>query len=104
MAKIDFTVPHALALDEVRARIAAGIPKLREKIPGGAEVEADWQPENRLVLSIKAMGQTITVDGELAETEVRGVTSVPMMLSMMAGQIGEMVQDSIARMLAKPVA
>jgi len=102
MASLDFAVPHDLDRAEARRRIEAGLPKLEAAIPGNAEVAAEWQAEDRMHLTIRVMGQTITVDGELTGTEVRGMTAVPMMLSMMAGQIGEMVSDSIRRMLAKP--
>jgi hypothetical protein len=44
------------------------------------------------------------VDGAVTGSEVRGETKVPMMLSMMAGQIRDMVTESISRMLAKPAA
>ncbi|MGR3453121.1 polyhydroxyalkanoic acid system family protein [Pseudooceanicola sp.] len=104
MAKVEFAVPHDLDAAEARRRIEAGLPKLQAAIPGNAEVEAEWQGAERMVLTIRVMGQTVTVDGEVTETEVLGVTKVPMMMSMMAGQIGDMVTESITRMLAKPVA
>jgi len=104
MARIDFTVPHDLDQPEARRRIEAGLPKLEAAIPGGAEVTSDWQDQERMVLTIRVMGQTIVVDGAVTGSEVRGETRVPMMLSMMAGQIRDMVTESISRMLAKPAA
>ncbi|MGR3323349.1 MAG: polyhydroxyalkanoic acid system family protein [Pseudooceanicola sp.] len=103
MAK-EFEIAHDLGQEEARRRIAAGIPKLREKIPGNPEVAAEWQDGGRLALRITAMGQTIRVDGEVGEDAVRGETRVPVMLSVMAGQIADVVRESITRMLAKPAA
>lgn len=48
------------------------------------------------------MGQKTAADLEIGETIVSGTVKIPMMLSMMAGPIGEFVKTSAERMLSKP--
>lgn len=102
MPSIDFTVPHALSKEDAAARLLAGIPKLEKAIPGGGDVTAERVGDDGMILSIKAMGQTITVDSVLTDTAVGGQVNVPLILAMMQNQIRDMVQDSVSRMLAKP--
>lgn len=102
MADIQFDIPHDLGKAEARRRIEAGLPKLEAHIPGGGTVEPAWQGDDRLFLAIKAMGQKIAADLEIGETIVSGTVKIPMMLSMMAGPIGEFVKTSAERMLSKP--
>ena len=104
MAEPDFTVSHDLSREEAAARLLAGIPKLEEKIPGGAKVSAEQEGEHRMNLTIVAMGQTIRIASRLEEAAVTGDVKVPMMMAMMKGQIVGVVEDAVARMLAKPVA
>ena len=103
MSEPDFTVRHDLSREEAAARLLAGIPKLEQKIPGGAKVEADQQGEDRMLLTIHAMGQVIRIDSRLEEAAVTGDVTVPLMMKMMKGQIVSVVEDAVSRMLAKPV-
>ncbi|KQI67513.1 Putative polyhydroxyalkanoic acid system protein (PHA_gran_rgn) [Loktanella sp. DSM 29012] len=102
MPSVDFNVPHALPKEDAAARLLAGIPKLEKAIPGGGDVQAERVGDDGMILSIKAMGQTITVDSVLSDSAVSGQVKVPLMLAMMQTQIRDMVQDSVTRMLAKP--
>jgi hypothetical protein len=102
MADMHFDIPHELGAQEARRRIEAGLPKLAAHIPGGGTVEPRWQDHDRLALAITAMGQTISADLTVGETDVAGVVKIPMMLSMMAGPIGAFVKTSAEKMLAKP--
>jgi Putative polyhydroxyalkanoic acid system protein (PHA_gran_rgn) len=102
MAIIPFDIPHALGKDEARRRIAAGLPKLAQHIPGGGTVEADWTGADTLALAIVAMGQKVAVDMTVGAADVGGTVKVPMMLAMMSGPITEFVKTSAEKMLAKP--
>ncbi|GAA3251681.1 polyhydroxyalkanoic acid system family protein [Sphingomonas yabuuchiae] len=96
-----FRHPHSLGHAEARRRIEQGLPKLEAKIPGGGQVSSEWPAEDRLILTIIAMGQTVKADMEIADTALRGTVAIPMMLSMMAGPIGEFVKTSAEKMLSK---
>lgn len=99
---IDFDIPHALGKDEARRRIVAGVPKLEQHIPGGGTVDARWQGNDALAMTITAMGQKVAVDMVVSDGACRGTVTVPMMLAMMAGPISEFVKTSAAKMLGKP--
>lgn len=101
MASIPFDIPHHLGKQEARRRIEAGLPKLEQHIPGGGRVEADWQADDRLAMTIHAMAQKVAVQLAVEEDALRGTVAVPMMLSMMAGPISEFVKTSAEKMLAK---
>jgi hypothetical protein len=102
MADLQFDIPHSLGKAEARRRINGGLPKLAAHIPGGGTVDPKWRSEDRLTLSIKAMSQKIAADLEIHDEVVRGTVKIPMMLSMMAGPIGEFVKTSAEKMLSKP--
>ncbi|WP_230482491.1 polyhydroxyalkanoic acid system family protein [Sphingomonas sp. Leaf21] len=101
MASVNFDIPHALGHAAARRRIEQGLPKLEAKIPGGGQVTSEWPADDRLMLTIIAMGQTVKADMNIADDALRGTVAIPMMLSMMAGPIGEFVKTSAEKMLAK---
>lgn len=98
-----FEVPHDLGKDEAKRRIENGLPALEKHIPGGGSVTSNWTADDRLTLSISAMGQSIDVGIEVEDAVVRGDVAVPMMLSMMSGAIRDFVEKSSRIMLEKPV-
>jgi putative polyhydroxyalkanoate system protein len=83
---IDVDLPHNLGKDEARRRIANNIHKLREHIPGGAQVQSGWTGD-QLNLDVAAMGQTVaaTIDVHDKSVHLRGL--LPGMLGMFAGVI-----------------
>ena len=101
MASVDFDIPHELGQAEARRRIEQGLPKLEAHIPGGGQVQSEWPADDRLMLTIIAMGQTVKADMNIADRAITGTVAIPMMLSMMAGPISEFVKTSAEKMLAK---
>jgi putative polyhydroxyalkanoate system protein len=92
MAKpIQVDLPHKLGRDEARRRIANNIHKLKEHIPGGAQVDSSWQGDD-LDLAINAMGQAVTAHIGVEETKIRVAVMLPGMLGMFAGPIEAMLQ------------
>ena len=89
---IQVDLPHKLGRDEARRRIANNIHKLKEHIPGGAQVESSWVGDE-LDLSIQAMGQAINAKIGVEETVVRVRVLLPGMLAMFAGPIEAMLQN-----------
>lgn len=99
---MQFDIPHRLGKAEAKRRIEAGIPKLERHIPGGGTVQAHWTGEDKVAMTVTAMGQKIDVDMIVDEAAVHATVAVPMMLSMMAGAISGFVQTSAEKMLAPP--
>ena len=82
--KVD--LPHKLGRDEARRRIANNIHKLREHIPGGAQVDSSWAGDD-LTLAIHALGQAVQAKIGVEETKVHLKMVLPGMLGMFSGMI-----------------
>jgi hypothetical protein len=63
-------LPHRLGAVEARRRIAGGIGRLEDHIPGGATVRSSWQGD-QLTLHVGAMGQEIDAKVDVQEAIVR---------------------------------
>jgi putative polyhydroxyalkanoate system protein len=88
---IEVDLPHKLGKEEARRRIAGNVHKLREHIPGGADVQSAWQGD-QLNLDIAAMGQTVGASIDVAETTVRVRVMLPGMLGIFASPVQAMLQ------------
>jgi putative polyhydroxyalkanoate system protein len=92
-------LPHRLGKEEARNRIARNIGKLGDHIPGGAaEVRSDWTGD-RMQLLVKAMGQEVRANIDVAETIVRLEVTLPAMLSFFGKQIEGLIRRQGAEML-----
>ena len=67
---IQVDLPHKLGAEEAKRRIDGGIGRLKEFIPGGAEVRSAWTGD-RLGLQVTAMGQEVNAQIDVRETFVR---------------------------------
>ena len=64
-------IPHQLGRDEVRRRLQSRSHELAGVIPGGmAEVDTSWPSEDRMNLSVMAMGQAISGHIDIRDTEI----------------------------------
>lgn len=75
-APIQVDLPHRLGAAEARRRIAGGIGKLEDFIPGAADVRASWTGD-RLDLRVAAMGQQVDARIDVRETLVRVEVVLP---------------------------
>jgi hypothetical protein len=93
-------LPHRLGAEEARRRIANGIGRLSDHVPGGAEVESSWTGD-RLDLRVTAMNQAVSGSIEPQEAIVRVELMLPAALSFFARPIeallkrkgGELLED-----------
>lgn len=93
------TIPHKLGRAEAKQRIAGGIGKLRNHIPGGAaDVASRWDGD-RLMLDVRAMGQVVAGTIEVEEQQVRLELRLPAFLAMFARQIEAVIARQGAEML-----
>lgn len=66
-----FAIPHDLPREEVRRRFRDNVGSLADHMPGGvAEVQSGWPSENRMNLSVAAMGQTVTGHVDIEDAQV----------------------------------
>lgn len=88
---IQVDLPHKLGRDEAKRRIANNIHKLKEHIPGGAQVTSSWAGDE-LNLAIQALGQAVEAKIGVEETKVRVRVMLPGLLAMFAAPIEAMLQ------------
>lgn len=92
-------LPHNLGTEEARRRIEGGIGKLAGHIPGGAaEVKHHWAGD-RMHLAVTAMGQAVTSQIDVSDSNVRLEVLLPGMLGMFAGQIEGLLRSKGGQML-----
>jgi hypothetical protein len=91
-------LPHKLGAEEARRRIAGGIGKLSDHLPGGAEVESGWEG-NRLNLRVTAMAQAVSAHIDVMESVVRVELLLPGALSFFARPIEAMLRRKGTEML-----
>lgn len=71
-------IPHSLGKDEVRARLRAHAGELAQIVPGGlARVETSWPGEDRMDLSVSALGQSIIGAVEIEAAQVLFTIDLP---------------------------
>ncbi|HEX8526184.1 polyhydroxyalkanoic acid system family protein [Allosphingosinicella sp.] len=91
-------LPHRLGADEARRRIAGGIGKLRDHIPGAAKVDSKWEGD-RLDLGVEAMAQRIAAKIEVGESAVRVEVHLPAALAFFAKPIEAVLRRGGAELL-----
>ena len=92
-------LPHSLGTDEARRRIAGGIGRLEDHIPGGAShVEHRWTG-NRMDLRVAAMGQEVNATIDVGESVVRLEVVLPPALSFFGRAVEALLRRQGAELL-----
>ena len=91
-------LPHKLGAEEAKRRIDGGIGRLKDFIPGGAEVRSAWAG-NRLDLKVLAMGQEVKADIDVRDTFVRVELLLPPALAFFGKTIAGALQHKGAELL-----
>ena len=95
---IQVDIPHKLGAAEAKRRIDGGIGRLKDFIPGGAEVRSAWT-EDRLGLQIGAMGQEVNAQIDVRDTHVRVELLLPPALAFFGQTIAGALQRTGAELL-----
>ena len=95
---IQVDLPHRLGAEEARRRIDGGIDRLKDFIPGGAEVRSAWTGD-RLGLQVTAMGQEVNAQIDVRETFVRVELLLPPSLAFFGKAIEAALRRKGADML-----
>ena len=95
---IQVDLPHKLGAEEARRRIDGGIGRLKDFIPGGAEVRSAWTGD-RLGLQVGAMGQEVNAQIDVRETFVRVELLLPPSLAFFGKAIEAALKRKGADML-----
>ena len=94
-------VPHSLGREEVRRRLKGRVHELADVMPGGmAEVSSHWPTEDRMALTVAAMGQTVTGKIEIDDAVVTVDVALPLALSFVEPMIRKAVESKGQKLLS----
>ncbi len=94
-------IAHDLPREEVRRRLRERGPEIGNAIPGGmAEVTTSWADEDRMNLSVKAMGQGIDGQVIIEEHQVVFQIDLPPALSFVEPVISGAIRQQGQKLLA----
>jgi hypothetical protein len=91
-------IPHKLGRDAARARIAGGVGKIAEIVPGGGQVEQRWEGDT-LHFSVAAMGQKVASRLQVFEDKVHAEVDLPPMLALFASKVREKLVEKGVKLL-----
>ena len=91
-------IPHKLGRDAARARIAGGVGKIAEIVPGGGHVEQRWEGDT-LHFTVSAMGQQVASRLQVFEDKVHAEVHLPPMLALFAGKVREKLAEKATVLL-----
>lgn len=96
-------IPHDLPREEVRRRMKARSPDIAQYVPGGmAEVETTWATEDRMTLSVRAMGQEATGFIDIEDAALVCEIKLPMFLSFLDPIVERAIRSEATEMLEPP--
>jgi len=96
-------IPHQLGRDEVRRRLKSRSHTLASAIPGGmADVETSWPAEDRMNLSVQAMGQVVAGYIDIRDTDIQVVLDLPPALSFISPMVEGAIRQQGHLLLAPP--
>jgi Putative polyhydroxyalkanoic acid system protein (PHA_gran_rgn) len=102
---MEIAIPHNLGREEARRRMRANSASIGDAVPGGmADISASWPGEDRMVLAISAMGQTMEGAVEIEDARLVFTLDLPFMLSFAEPMVAEMVRGQGQHLLAPPKA
>ena len=95
---VSLDIPHKLGRDAARARIAGGIGKLTDMVPGGGHLEQRWDGDT-LHFTVTAMGQQVASRLDVHEDRVHAELHLPPMLALFAGKIRDKLAETATKLL-----
>lgn len=100
---MEVALPHDLGREEVRRRLKENAHSIGDGIPGGmAEITTSWPSEDQMDMSIEAMGQTLSGQVSIEDTQVVFALELPMALAFIQPMIESTIRDQGSRLLAPP--
>ena len=95
-------IPHELAREEVRVRLKENSHKIADHVPGGvAKVVTDWPSEDKMQMSILAMGQNLQGFVAIEDDQVVIEVALPPLIAFLEPTISGAMREQGQKMLAK---
>jgi hypothetical protein len=93
-------IPHHLGRAEAIRRLHERAPEMGHMVPGGlAEVSTQWPSEDRMVMSLRAMGQELSGHVDIEEGQVVFTVILPPALSFFEGAIARGIETQGKKLL-----
>ncbi|RVQ69379.1 hypothetical protein EKN06_04135 [Croceicoccus ponticola] len=93
-------VPHTLPKAEVRRRLDEKQGDIAGFVPGGmADVETSWASEDRMTMTIRAMGQELTGNVDIEDDAVVFNIALPLALSFVEPMISGAIEEKGRKLL-----
>lgn len=95
-------LPHDLGREEVRRRLKERSHEIADHIPGGmASVDTQWQGEDRMQLTVNAMGQRARGEIEIHDSQVVIELALPPALTFFEPIVEGAVRSNATKLLEK---
>lgn len=93
-------LPHQLARDDVRERLRSRAHEIADFVPGGmADIVTNWPDDDRMEISIQAMGQNLNGDIVIEDEQIVITVNLPLALSFVETMISGAIRDKGRKML-----
>jgi len=94
-------IPHQLPREEVRRRLRDNVGDLETRIPGGvADVDHSWPSEDRMMLTVGALGQAVHGHVDIEDNRVVLEVNLPPGLAFFEGVVEKAVRENGQKLLA----
>lgn len=96
-------IPHDLGREEARRRLQSRGHEVADAVPGGlANVRTSWPTENRMSITVEAMGHELTGLVEIEESQVVFEIELPGMLGFVEPAIAGAIKQQGQKLLEGP--
>lgn len=96
-------IPHDLGREEVRRRLRENSHQIADHMPGGmAEVQTSWPSEDRMAMSISAMGQALNGHIDIEDDKLVFHMVLPPALGFLQPIVEGAIRDQGQKMLTPP--
>ena len=96
-------IPHQLSKDTVRERLRTRSHTIGDAIPGGmAQVTTSWPSEDRMGMTITAMGQVLNGRVDIEDSQLLFVIDLPPALGFIEPLVAGAIRQQGQKMLAPP--
>jgi hypothetical protein len=95
---ITLNIPHTLGKVAAHDRLDRGIGKIGSLIPGGGQVQHQWDGD-AMTFTVTALGQTMACVATVFEDTVHAVVDLPPMLALFGNKISEALKRELPKLL-----
>jgi len=100
---MEVAIPHALGREEARRRLQANSHTMADALPGSmAQVTWGWPSEDRMEMTIAAMGQNLAGHIDVGETQVVLSIDLPPALGFIQPIVEGAIRQQGQKLLAPP--